>query len=129
MPPKKRKTSGHGVQHLGRVTVHHNDTFPRAADPPPLGQRRHRTDDLEVPGASARYTPPIKHVRFRPGWHRVVGAVTVLLGVGVAVANDAMLLGAPATMLPGGHNELYLLLGVVIAGSSLWWFGWMDREA
>jgi hypothetical protein len=45
------------------------------------------------------------------------------------VTNDVMLFGASTTLLPGGHNELYLVLGITVAGSSLWWFGWMDRNA
>jgi len=30
-------------------------------------------------------------------------------------------------LLPGGHSPLYLLLGLAIMTSSLWWFGWFDR--
>lgn len=45
------------------------------------------------------------------------------------VLNDLVLLGCPGVWLPGGHSELYLLLGVAIAGYSTWWFGWFDRES
>ena len=30
-------------------------------------------------------------------------------------------------ILPGGHSPLYFMAGVVIAASSLWWFGAFDR--
>jgi hypothetical protein len=67
-------------------------------------------------------------VRYRPEWHKIVGALILVLGLAVIVLNDVMLLGASRSLLPGGHNELYLILGVVIAGYSTWWFGWFDRE-
>jgi len=52
----------------------------------------------------------------------------LVVGVLVIVANDAMLLGGvPTTLLPGGHSEGYLFLGVVLAAASTWWFGWFDR--
>lgn len=52
-----------------------------------------------------------------------------MLGAGIAiiVLNDAMRLTSGVTILPGGHSELHLLLGVAVAGTSLWWFGWMGR--
>lgn len=128
MPPGKRKQGPHEIQHRGRVTVHRDTTLPRAAEPPPIARRSLRPDPADVPIASSRYTPPIKHIRFRPTWHKVVGALSILLGVGIAATNDVMLLERSTTLLPGGHNELYLMLGVIVAGSSLWWFGWMDRE-
>jgi hypothetical protein len=31
-------------------------------------------------------------------------------------------------VLPGGHNEFYLLIGMAAAGYSTWWFGWFDRK-
>jgi hypothetical protein len=129
MPPNKRKVYGQDIHHQGRVTVHRDTGLPSATEPPPYGQRSRRPDARDVPAASSRYTPPIKHIRFRPTWHKVVGALAVSLGVGIAVTNDVMLFGASTTLLPGGHNELYLVLGIIVAGSSLWWFGWLDREA
>lgn len=81
-----------------------------------------------TPAKSSRYTPPMRSIRWRSGWHKTVGATILILGVAVAVLNDVMLLGASTTLLPGGHSELYLVLGIVIAGYSTWWFGWFDRE-
>lgn len=74
--------------------------------------------------STPRYTPPIKHVRFRPAWHRVVGAVELLLGVAVIAVNYAQY---ETAILPGGHNELYFLVGLGIGAGSLWWFGAFDR--
>lgn len=62
----------------------------------------------------------------RPLWHRLVGWATLTLGVTVIVLNDLMRL-ADVRLLPGGHSELYLLAGLLIAGQSVWWFGWWDR--
>lgn len=65
--------------------------------------------------------------RFRPGWHRAVGWISLAAGIAIIAANDLMLL-ADATFLPGGHSELYLMAGIGVAATSLWWFGWMDRQ-
>ena len=81
-----------------------------------------------VSSTSARVTPrkPVK--RFRPPWHLVVGVALLVAGVAVAAVNDAMLLGGvPTWLLPGGHNEAYLFLGLGLAAWSTWWFGWYDR--
>lgn len=77
--------------------------------------------------ASARYTPKKPTYRLRPKWHRLAGWLGVLLGVGVIVANDAMLMAEDLTLLPGGHAELYLILGLFIAGGSTWFLGVFDR--
>ena len=62
----------------------------------------------------------------RPGWHKAIGAVLVVIGLGMIGINLAMEFGAPK-ILPGGHNVLYLAIGIGITFSSLWPFGWMDR--
>lgn len=80
-----------------------------------------------TPAASARYTPPTPQYRVRPAWHRIAGWFGVALGIIVAAVNDLMLMGDDLTLLPGGHNELYLLLGIAIAGSSTWFLGLFDR--
>ena len=84
--------------------------------------------DREAPvGQTTRYTPPAKRRGiFRPTWHKVVGGLSILAGLGVFVANDLEWLGVH--VMPGGHNELYAGLGVVIAATSMWWFGWFDRS-
>ena len=104
-------------------------TEPRAANAPRVpktnvGSFRERTTD---PG-SGRYTPPAPKARFRPRWHRVAGWLGVALGIAVAVLNDAMLFGEDVTLLPFGHQELYLVLALLIAGSSTWFLGLFDRE-
>ncbi len=128
MPPNKRRTSARDVEHHGRVTLH-RDGIPTASsfEPTPSAMKR-RTTPRDTPAPSSRYTPPIKSFRFRPGWHKAVGTALLLLGISVAVLNDIVLLGGPRTLLPGGHNELYLLLGIVVGGFGTWWFGWFDDE-
>lgn len=49
------------------------------------------------------------------------------MGAVIAAVNDLMLMGDDLTLLPGGHSELYLLLGVVVAGLSTRWLGLFDR--
>ena len=36
---------------------------------------------------------------------------------------------ADANLLPGGHQDLYFIIGVALALSSMWWFGLFDRPA
>lgn len=76
--------------------------------------------------ASSGRKPRPKRTGPRPGWHRAIGALLVVVGLGIVVLNLAMEFGAPR-LLPGGHNVVYLFLGGVVAFSSLWPFGWMDR--
>ena len=80
-----------------------------------------------APEASARYTPPTPQYRLRPRWHRFAGWFGVALGIVIAAVNDLMLMGDDLTLLPGGHNEGYLLLGIAVAGSSTWFLGLFDR--
>lgn len=49
------------------------------------------------------------------------------LGAALLVLNDLMMLQPSLLLLPGGHNELYLIAAVLIAGYSTWFFGWFDR--
>lgn len=65
----------------------------------------------------------------RPTWHRWLALSLLLAGVSVLILNDVMLLQPSVVLLPGGHNELYLLVAVVISGFSTWFFGWFDRSA
>lgn len=129
MPPKKRRNSQGDIAHHGRVTTRQPNGLPTA--PPVHGQnataskRRERTPTS--PTASARYTPPIRHIRFRPGWHKVIGTALLVGALVVVVLNESMLAGGQH-LLPGGHNPLYLIGGIVLAGYSTWWFGWFDRE-
>lgn len=79
------------------------------------------------PPTSGRYTPPAPKFRVRPRWHRIAGWAGVALGVLIAAVNDAMLIGVEASLLPGGHSELYLFLAVAVGGSSTWFLGVFDR--
>lgn len=132
MPPQKRRTKPGDIEHHGRVTTtrdaHDPRVTPRAPDPSLVDRAKRYQSGPATPQQSSRYTPPTKSTRFRPDWHKTVGALILVLGAAIAVLNDVMLLGAPTTLLPGGHTELYLVLGVAIAAYSTWWFGWFDRE-
>lgn len=69
-------------------------------------------------------------VRLRPTWHKWAGAALLTLGIALLVVNDLMMLQPTLPrLLPGGHNEAYLLAAVVIAGYSTWFFGWFDRPS
>ena len=125
-PPKKRRTGPGSVEHHGRTTKRTSQpTTPTPPDAMELPTVRPRTGS-EAPLPS-RYTPPSRKIRFRPGWHKAVGFALLLVGVALVALNDMMLLDFPATLLPGGHNEGYLFLGLAIVGYSTWWFGWFDR--
>ena len=104
----------------GRVT-------PKGTDNRRPSHDARQTAGAAAPGPSARYTPPTPQYRVRPAWHRFAGWFGVALGIVVAAVNDLMLMGEDLTLLPGGHNELYLLLGIAIAGASTWFLGLFDR--
>ena len=74
-----------------------------------------------------RYTPPSGGVRIRPTWHKVVGAVFVFLGIVLIALNYGE--DENIGVLPGGHSPLYMMAGLIIAASSLWWFGAFDRPS
>lgn len=81
------------------------------------------------PEESTRYTPAsASDVTVRPNWHRVVGWLGVAIGILIAILNDGMLIVEDVTLLPFGHSELYLLLGVLVAGWSTKFLGLFDRE-
>lgn len=104
--------------------------MPRALTAPSLSPRKDRDRDNDratSAGASSRYTPPHKAIRLRPGWHKTVGFALVIVGFAIVILNILMGGGSDLTLLPGGHNELYLFLGLAMAAYSMWWFGWFDR--
>lgn len=101
MPPNKRRTKGTDIEHRGRVTISRDPTaVPRAAAPLPSERAKPQGSGPVTPVASSRYTPPVKAVRLRPGWHKTIGALIVALGLAVVIMNDAML-GISITLLPG----------------------------
>jgi len=78
------------------------------------------------PAANSRFTPKIKaRGPFRPTWHKVVGALLILAGLGIFVLND--LAWFEINLIPGGHSELWAAAGIGTAFASTWWFGWFDR--
>ena len=77
--------------------------------------------------AYARYTPKAPAYRLRPSWHRVAGWLGILLGAAIAGSNDLMLLYENVTLLPGGHSEFYLFLGIAVAAACTWFLGLFDR--
>ena len=98
------------------------------------GRRKERDGLIEAPTppsqapiASRRYTPPQKkRIRFRPEWHKPLGWTIVLVGVAIAVLNDLAVFDIK--VMPGAHNELYLLLAVLVAGAGTWFLGLFDRS-
>lgn len=81
-----------------------------------------------TPAHSSRYTPPErKPFRFRPEWHKPLGWVIVVLGVVIAVVNDLAFFDIE--VMPGGHNELYLILALLVAGGGTWFLGAFDRSS
>lgn len=101
-------------QHQGRVTVRSEPDAPRTTGRP-------------APDASSRYTPRRPTFRIRPVSHKVAGWALVAAGIAVAVLNDVAFFGPEP--LPGGHSELYLVLGVAIAAFGTWWLGLFDGPA
>lgn len=94
--------------------------------PAPRASGRVADDDEFIRRAlTPRYTPPAVHIRIRPTRHKVLGWFQVGAGLLLVLVNYAEELGA--RVLPGGHNELYFVLGLVIAGGGTWWLGIFDR--
>lgn len=89
--------------------------------------RRSHEDHREL-ASSSRYTAPPPKVRFRPSWHRFFGWAGVALGLLIIALNDGMLMGNNLTLLPFGHSELYLILGLSVSASSAWFLGLYDHE-
>ncbi|MEO7443836.1 MAG: hypothetical protein ABIW46_09935 [Acidimicrobiales bacterium] len=86
----------------------------------------HSFSDEERAALTPRYTPPTKIAkRFRPPWHRLVGWGQVGLGLLLVIMNYAQ--DFDVVLLPGGHNELYFLLGIAVAAGGTWWLGAFDR--
>ena len=97
--------------------------------PPNPSKSRRTSPELEAPtppAASSRFTPKVKaRGPFRPTWHKVVGALLIAVGLGIFVVND--LAWFDINLIPGGHNELWAIVGIGTAATSTWWFGWFDR--
>jgi UDP-N-acetylmuramyl pentapeptide phosphotransferase/UDP-N-acetylglucosamine-1-phosphate transferase len=88
------------------------------------GRDRQPVDDPKTATAvAARIRPPMHSARIRPRWHKVLGGLVVLSALAVVFINELEL-----TVLPGSHNELYLVLSAAIAGFGMWWLGWFDDQ-
>ena len=74
---------------------------------------------------TATPTPP-RRAR-RPSWHKPLGLVVAVAAVALVALNDLVLIGL-RTPLPGGHNELYFLSGIVLASAGVWLTGLMDAR-
>lgn len=98
--------------------------FRRAGRPDRRTPRQDTTADAQ--SESSRYTPKRGQVRFRPRWHRFAGWLGLIVGVLDLIMNDAMLLTG-LTLLPFGHKEAWLLVGIVVAGLSTRLLGLLDR--
>jgi hypothetical protein len=85
------------------------------------------------PSLSKRVAEPVSGRRgrfgyysgFRPSRHRWIGAVLVVTGILIAVANDTMLF-IDQVLLPFGHQELWLMAGVLVAGFGTVFLGLFD---
>lgn len=88
---------------------------------------RSRPAPREEPVAPSTVNPTAaRQYRRRPRWHRVVGWLSVAVGISIVVVND--LAYGDLTLLPGGHSELYFALGLAVAASGSWWLGLFDRR-
>ena len=110
----------------GRVTPKKGGAGPTGRAVSQHGARP-KARPVDTATASARYTPPKASYRIRPRWHRVAGWAGVALGILMAIVNDTMLIVEDLTLLPFGHQELYLILGILVAGASTWFLGLFDR--
>ncbi|MFP5298791.1 MAG: hypothetical protein ACLGHL_07380 [Actinomycetota bacterium] len=63
---------------------------------------------------------------FKP-WHRPTGLAMLVVGILVAVVNDLAYLNIE--VMPGGHNELYLMLGVLVAGAGAYFAGFFSPDS
>lgn len=138
MPPPKRRTQGGRPVHRGRVTTRESeinvgqgvdaDFATRAFTRSEAMSHRRTNAEARNPVAPTRPTADRRPAfRFRPTWHKWLGAGLLVLGAALLVLNDLMMLQPSLLLLPGGHNELYLIAAVLIAGYSTWFFGWFDR--
>ena len=90
----------------------------------PATSRKHnptRATTTEVENAG-RYTRPTRKVQFRPRWHKMVGAASIVVGASLFVVCE---FNGFHLHDFGGH--IWYVVGVVLAASSIWWFGGFDR--
>lgn len=110
----------------GRVTPSKREQHAAPDTAPTRAPSDSHSRETPQPAASGRYTPKTPAFRLRPRWHRVAGWLGILLGVLIIVANDAMFF-VNTNLLPFGHSELYLMLGLAVAAGASWFLGLFDR--
>lgn len=127
MTPPKRKG--------GRVTPKRAPTLPlppldplelraRKTHTSPRGSQASQAPNRSQPApVQGRYTPPKVHpeIRFRPEWHKVAGAASLVFGLALFVVCTFNVWGIHGY---GGH--IWYLVGLAIAASSIWWWGGLD---
>ena len=82
-----------------------------------------RTQRSSPSDKSGRYTAPTRVVRVRPEWHKAAGGFSVIAG-GTIFYLCYFNAWHLHRWLPGGHA--WYIVGVLVAASSLWWFGAFD---
>ena len=96
---------------------------PRASTATKRAQPARRSPRGRQPGS--RYTRLAVHLAYsRPAWHKAVGCLVIALGVAIVTVN--YLDSGAVSVLPGGHQELYFVLGALVAGVGSWWLGLFD---
>lgn len=60
-------------------------------------------------------------------WHRPVGLGMLVTGILIAVVNDLAFFDIE--VMPGGHSELYLILGVLVAGTGAYFAGFFSPDS
>lgn len=81
-----------------------------------------RADRVRAAVEKSRKTYPPYRV-----WHRPVGLALLIAGILVAVMND--LAYVDIEVMPGGHNELYLMAGVFMAGGGAYLAGFFSPDS
>lgn len=111
----------------GRVTP--KGSPPLRARPRQRAGPSRTAEEIHEPTPSSRYTPSANQdLVVRPRWHRIVGWIGVAAGLLTVALNDMMLMGDDLTLLPFGHSELYLMVGLLTAGLSTRFLGLFDRQ-
>ena len=105
-----------------RVPPKRRSRGPTPPKKPPAAEHR----ETGIP-ESSRYTAAKPKYRIRPKWHRWAGWFGVLVGLAIAIVNDGMLIVTNVRLLPFGHQELYLILALLVGGGSTWFLGVFDR--
>lgn len=97
----------------------------RSRDRRPAAARRTTRSATAAVPSTGRVTPKAPAPYFRPEWHRPIGWFIVALGLLVVIVND--LAYFDIELMPGGHSELYLFLGIGVAAGGTWFLGLFDR--